>query len=261
MLMHPTPNIALQVDVTNPGEYFACCGLLELADRRSSGAEGWFGDGEFFVAPCDPSEQMSINDLLWSLANVTVEPESESSTSSLVLGEPIPMRLDWWLLHRGEKSALKTWAGNQSSLKMFRKWQEPLKVILHMENPDPDWLFRETCRLQGSYGFDSGVGWNALSVGFSLNEHTRYKKLPARPALEMLGAIGLQRFFPEIVENRNRSVLYSAWSVPLGPAVARVAALGKLPGASMERLEARVTSRGSYKGLGTATIQRRDSND
>ena len=261
MLMHQTPNIVLQVDVTNPGEYFACCGLLELADRRNSGAEGWFGDGKFSVAPCDPCEEMSINDLLWSLANVTVKPESNSNTSPLLLAEPIPMRLDWWLLHSGEKSALKTWAGHQSSLEMFRKWQEPLKEILHMENPDPDWLFRETCRVQGPYGFDSDAGWNALSVGFSLNEHTRFKKLPIRPALEMLGAIGLQRFFPEIVEERNRSILYSPWSVPMRPPVARVAALGQLPWASMERLEARFTIRGSYKGLDTATIKRRRFND
>ena len=247
MLMHQTPKIVLQVDLTNPGEFFACCGLLELADRRNSGAEGWFSDGKFSVAPCDPSEEMSINDLLWSLANVTVEPESNSTTSPLLLADPLPRRLDWWLLPSGEKSALKTWAGHQSSLKMFRKWQEPLKEILHMENPDSDWLFRETCRVQGPYGFDSGVGWNALSVGFSLNEHARYQKLPTRPALEMLGAIGIQRFFPEIV-------LYSPWSVPLRPSVARLAALGQLPQASMERLEAKFTNRGSYKGLDSATI-------
>jgi hypothetical protein len=30
------------VDPTNPGQFFACCGLLELADRLWPGAEGWF---------------------------------------------------------------------------------------------------------------------------------------------------------------------------------------------------------------------------
>jgi len=34
--------IRVKVDVTNPGQFFACCGLLELADRIWPGAEGWF---------------------------------------------------------------------------------------------------------------------------------------------------------------------------------------------------------------------------
>src|SRR5437667_10381600 len=43
------PNITLPVDLTNPGQFFACCGLLELADRLWPGAEGWFADGQFNV--------------------------------------------------------------------------------------------------------------------------------------------------------------------------------------------------------------------
>ena len=31
--------IQLNVDPTNPGQFFACCGLLELADRLRDGAE------------------------------------------------------------------------------------------------------------------------------------------------------------------------------------------------------------------------------
>jgi len=34
--------ITVNVDVTNPGQFFACCGLLELAHRLWPGAEGWF---------------------------------------------------------------------------------------------------------------------------------------------------------------------------------------------------------------------------
>src|ERR1700691_6010645 len=43
------PSILDSVDVTNPGQFFACCGLLELADRRWPGAEGWFGGREFCI--------------------------------------------------------------------------------------------------------------------------------------------------------------------------------------------------------------------
>jgi CRISPR-associated protein Csx14 len=34
--------IQLRLQPTNPGQFFACCGLLELADRLWNGAEGSF---------------------------------------------------------------------------------------------------------------------------------------------------------------------------------------------------------------------------
>ena len=41
--------IAVQVDVGNPGQFFACCGLLELAHRMWPGAEGWFEGATFSI--------------------------------------------------------------------------------------------------------------------------------------------------------------------------------------------------------------------
>src|SRR4051794_2210668 len=41
--------IAVAVDLANPGQYFACCGLLELAHRMWPGAEGWFQGDVFKV--------------------------------------------------------------------------------------------------------------------------------------------------------------------------------------------------------------------
>jgi CRISPR-associated protein Csb3 len=37
------PQITMNADVTNPGQFFACCGLLELAHRLWPGTEAWFG--------------------------------------------------------------------------------------------------------------------------------------------------------------------------------------------------------------------------
>ncbi len=34
--------ISIPVDLANPGQFFACCGLFELADRVWPNAEGWF---------------------------------------------------------------------------------------------------------------------------------------------------------------------------------------------------------------------------
>ena len=51
-MSYPEPSITVKVNVTNPGQFFACCGLLELADRLWPGAEGWFdgSGGEFRIA-------------------------------------------------------------------------------------------------------------------------------------------------------------------------------------------------------------------
>lgn len=38
---------SIQVDARNPGQYFACCGLLELADAVSGCAMGWFNEESF----------------------------------------------------------------------------------------------------------------------------------------------------------------------------------------------------------------------
>ena len=252
-------DIEVQVDVTNPGEFFACCGLLELADRLSAGAEGWFADDKFFIVFSDASGGVTIHEALWSLINAGVESESEDKESPLLLGEPLNMRLDWWITD-GRNNMLKTWAGNQDSMKMFSKWEQPLKEILSEEDPDPNTLFRQHRPLQGPYGFDSKFGWDALSVGFSLNEHTRYKKSTARPVIEILGAIGLQRFIPDI-DRSNGIVRYAAWDTPIPPSVARLAAVGKLPQAALMRLESETTRRGSYKGLATARIQTGDFDD
>ena len=44
----------MTVDPTNPGQFFACCGLLELADRLWPGAEGWFAEnGREFKIACE----------------------------------------------------------------------------------------------------------------------------------------------------------------------------------------------------------------
>lgn len=41
----------INVDPANPGQFFACCGLLELAGRIWDGAEGWFKEGAFLLRP------------------------------------------------------------------------------------------------------------------------------------------------------------------------------------------------------------------
>ncbi len=119
----PTPSITVAVDPTNPGQFFACCGLLELADRLWSGAEGWFtNDGREFCI----SGGGTLRELLASAQKIQFsgnsEDEKEDSeeddddheeptvVSPLDIVNPITLRLDWW-----KDINLKPWAGSMSA--------------------------------------------------------------------------------------------------------------------------------------------------
>ncbi len=250
----PTPSLSVNVDVTNPGQFFACCGLLELAHRLWPGAEGWFEDERFHLV-CNDRRPLAIEDMLEPIISCSVEaqPASDPKTAPIRIGPPISMVLDWWCSPEGKKNPFKTWAANASSRQMFKKWQKPLRHCLASIKGQAEQMLRVSDRVQGSYGFDSDLGWDALTVGFSLNEHSILRRLPTRPAVELFGAIGLQRFFPNFDE-QAQLVRYSTWHVPLTTPVARVAALGLVPSVTLHRLRTRFVSRGSFKGLDTATF-------
>jgi CRISPR-associated protein Csb3 len=48
-MSHLDASLKVKVQVTNPGHFFACCGLLEIAHRIWPGAEGWFGEKSGFL--------------------------------------------------------------------------------------------------------------------------------------------------------------------------------------------------------------------
>jgi len=65
-MMCEQPTLAVKVDVTNPGQFFACCGLLELGHRLWRGAEGWFTESCFNIGAgeCRPGALASLLDEL-----------------------------------------------------------------------------------------------------------------------------------------------------------------------------------------------------
>ena len=75
----PKPTLRLRLDARNPGHFFACCGLLELADRAWGGAEGWFeAPADFFclgpidVGACDAPAEGLLNALRGAALENTV---------------------------------------------------------------------------------------------------------------------------------------------------------------------------------------------
>src|SRR5947199_155278 len=87
-------SIRINVAPSNPGQFFDCCGLLELADRLWPGAEGWF-EQRYFCIGGDRDLAHLIHQA--SHAKLTQLDMQDSTSSPLVIGPPFDeLRLDWW---------------------------------------------------------------------------------------------------------------------------------------------------------------------
>jgi len=265
------PTFSVQVDVTNPGQFFACCGLLEIAHRVwGSGAtsdpirpvEGWFEGDQFHVTCPSGKDGSSLSELVrvgTECAADLVELDGcDRKIAPVHLPAPLDLRLDWWLGAKNSATRFKTWAANATSLQMYAKWSTPLKERLADVVNDPRRVLNVSALIQGSYGFDSSLGWNALDIGFSLNRHDGLKRLPLRPAVELFGAIGLQRFRPPY-DQEGDFVEYRTWRIPLSAMVAAPIVSGAVTYPFSTRFRSRFVKRGSFKGLDSATRIGEDS--
>src|SRR5213592_1114660 len=118
----PQPSIRIAVDAANPGQFFACCGLLELADRVWPGAEGWFEDAAFAILT---SGEATVGELVRGVATAElaqIDPENETS-SPIVIGRPFNLRLNWWEDDRADGKQLKVWAGSMRGFRIARAMQ------------------------------------------------------------------------------------------------------------------------------------------
>jgi CRISPR-associated protein Csb3 len=223
--------IRVNVDPTNPGQFFACCGLLELADRLWSRAEGWFIDGSFFIA-CDETLPTLVQNV--SKAVMTpLDPDDEMS-SPIEIGAPFrPLRLDWWQDERAGGKDLKVWAGSMEGVRIARAMQQALRggqfltpalldigvIVYAPDNPEK--------KVEPFY-FDARRGPNAHSrdVGFSPND--LQLTTTAFPAVELLCLIGLQRALP-LRTDQPRVFDYFTWAKPLQAGLLPAAVAGHLP--------------------------------
>jgi hypothetical protein len=126
----PTPGIFINVDLTNPGEFFACCGLLELTHRLWPGVEGWFEDSRFLIAA--GAREGPFAYLIQELCKASLtcdDPNADPKTCPLRLTAPFDLRLDWWLDGTGG-DRLKTWAGQQSILRIAPAMKEAISDSL-----------------------------------------------------------------------------------------------------------------------------------
>jgi CRISPR-associated protein Csb3 len=237
-------NITIPVDLTNPGQFFACCGLLELADRLWPGAEAWFERKQFCILT--PDRSRSPNNVLvaardlktWvdgDLDDPLEEPDEDEPDGSekeppfqpfelRSVDQKVRIHLDWW-----KDKSIKPWAGSM-------KDRTILRAMLASINPQSEHPF-DDCRAvfdqvkaaplledgmkprkvkrkkREPFYFDPRRGNKShpLDCGFSPDTH----KMEAEccPALEALCFIGLQRARPAMTDKANQS-RYVVWTKP-----------------------------------------------
>lgn len=285
------PNITIPIDLTNPGQFFACCGLLELADRLWPGAEGWFAANVFLlstgeencsvlalceaVIECAFSTLLPVDelDLLTQLnqkkaelkkASKSLAKSDESRRKSLNskriasgfrLGPPFELRVDWWLIERCDADHLKTWAGQQAVAGVAESIKDTLVVAAEGDIFDVEKVIvrEDDGKAVAPLSFDSGRVGTAQDIGYSPDKVGQ--AIACCVWTEFLTLIALQRF--AVTPDDNDSFAYHIWRVPLEVSVAALAARGAFPNMVTAECTFRLAARDSgnrYKAFQQATL-------
>lgn len=214
--------IRFHVDVTNPGHFFGCCGVFELAQCLWSCTTAHF-DGSYFVV-----SEGDLTELVTKAVQAkfeVLEPSNQTS-SALRLAEPFNVRFDWWKFERG----LKTWAGWMSVDRIAASLQRDLPNTLNNGFFDHGHVVvGDDGEKVEPYYFDGRRGASALPLDIGFSSDALSLETVAYSATEFFTLLGLQRFRPRPVEKKSRVYRYRAWSTPLPVALAALAAANILP--------------------------------
>lgn len=257
-MSNPTPNITIPVDLTNPGQFFACCGLLELADRLWPGAEvaGGFTSPRFERSRFEifANSKFEIAEIVKSLLDCsrtsvdTYQPimgsdgkpvKDANKTKPVVFGPPVSLRLSWWLDElAGKQTSFKTWSAHNTAEGLIGDMARAICVNEITEANVLQLRIGMTSRL----GVDTRSSWNTLDEGFSPNEQNM--PVDTYPATEILAAIGLETFHPVSSDNEYG---YTCWSSPIPTIVARAVASGGVNIQGTARYRFEIGARGKFK--------------
>ncbi len=233
------PELRITIDPANPGQFYACCGLIELFDLHGAETLSHFEASrrvprraEFVLRSGHPLNLAALLDELANAEYTVLDHRDKAIAPVSVRLGPACCQLDWWLdSFRQEKSGLKLWAGQLTPAKLFAELPRALA-----REGDPMQLAALT---KTKIGVDPRAAWEAVNVGFSPNEHGG---AAVYPAVELLAAFGLQGFRPALT--RRGGVVYSLWLDPLARMVCRVA--GRT-GCRCLHYRFEIEKRGSYR--------------
>ena len=201
------PTISIEIDLHNPGQFFACCGLLESAYRVWGIASlGWFDKNHFFLHVPDRSKDEVDREIIALLQETTFTAEKEEDSGSPIivnLGEHGELRVDWWLkLVHG--ASLRTW-GRGTSYDLLTSLCDKSRKAKDLASG-----FGLTEKMTSRLSVDPRSSWTALDAGFSPNDQNF--TVATYPLVEFMAGIGLQRYRPVLHERRWS---YAAWCLPL----------------------------------------------
>ena len=212
--------ICLDVDLTNPGQFFGCCGVFELAQRLWPDVTAHFAGRQFVVSGGN------LNELITKTAQASLEvlePANQTS-SALRLGAPFDLRIDWWKVERG----LKTWAGRMSVDRIATSLQQDLpNTLSHNFFDDGHVIFGADGKKVEPYYFDGRRGATALPIDVGFSSDALSLETVAFAATEFFTLLGLQRFRP--CEVKLRTYRYRAWRASLPVTLAALAASDSIP--------------------------------
>lgn len=237
----PAPSFRIRVDVTNPGQFFACSGLLELASRLTPEAVGWFEQDaasrqwHFLAANTSP-----LADLLEKITAAEIKIlDNADNHSAVKISSPFNLHLDWWRYENRATGKLKTWAGQMKASSILEALRDEVKNALPLQDKENPFAIEAAPTDAVSY-FDAPRSANAAArdVGFSMD---RLKKGGVvfrnilHPFVEFFCLIGLQRTRPALQKREPRteqSYAYHLWLNPVSVAILPVATIGELPDCS-----------------------------
>lgn len=212
--------IDLAVDLANPGQFFGCCGLFELAHRLWPDVTAQFEGSSFVVSGGN------LGDLIGQAARAPIErlELTNQTSSALRLAGPFDLRLDWWKSEQG----LKTWAGRMSVDRIAASLQQDLPTALSNGLFDSGRVvFGPDGKKVEPYYFDARRGAAALPLDVGFSSDALSLETVAFSATEFFTLAGLQRFRP--AEVTRRIYRYRAWRSPLRIALAALVAADAIP--------------------------------
>ncbi len=249
---------SIPVDVLNPGQVFACLGLLELLNLHSDDARGGFDWSQSDRVTFHISSRGLDNPLrvvLESLASAKIAAlvpteygtrllktdwaitPTASFPGTSVDRKTLPIRLSdasrrldfdltSWCPARGRE--FKLFSGQQSSYQIATSMLTAIQQLWRSHKcellRDP---FGVITPLRGSsFKLDPRKSWTAIDAGYSPDEENH--QVESSPLVELLAAIGLEYARPRAANDSaqsqaNADLLYAIWSGLLPPILARPA--------------------------------------
>lgn len=258
----PEATIAIPVDLYNPGQFFACCGLLELAHRLTTSshrAHGWFEESNesshnFLISAFDKNGPVTLEKIICLLKQAKItNKNNDSKEGPVFLGSPFNITLDWRSPFP-QNGIIKTFAGKQELFKVVQALQRAVQKVHDNEICDCKILkVRElTERRVANFGIEKAE--NVIDAGFSMDDQKDRLFQYHYVFLEYLALIGAQRFCPYMGQER-RSRVYFAWEIPLTVHLAAVAISRPIVSAYQKGFVFQMYNRdpqGRYKGFASA---------